>query len=315
MDMNNLLYSQMFDNKIYTCVGYDFQYLFFEIMKNKYKEQFVMPKPQGRYGDRKNDGYIATKGEYFAVYGPDTYDLNINYTIGKMDTDLTGLIDNIESGVWTNPVNTFIFVVNTRHNNILPVEIIQKTEELSNKYGINVTVWTSYDLKSLFNELSEPQKQFILQCYVTLDNITLNIQVLNKIIEKVNKLNCSKSKIDGIMEFEKKIAFNNLNDNRASDLLVASYSINTIDQVLDELDSTGLLQEQLSDLLRKIYEEAKDKLSDENQIFDYIISKLMETSSTDLREINLKIIRETVMIIMSKYFENCTIFEKALVIE
>ena len=117
------------------------------------------------------------------------------------------------------------------------------------------------------------------------------------------------------MEFEKKIAFNNLDDNRASDLLSASYSINTIDQVLDELDSTGLLQEQLSDLLRKIYEEAKDKLSDENQIFDYIISKLMETSSTDLREIDLKIIRETVLIIMSKYFENCTIFEKDLVIE
>lgn len=315
MDMNNLLYAQIFDNKIYTCGGYDFQYLFFEIMKNKYKEQFVMPKPQGRYGDKKNDGYIVDKGQYFAVYGPDSYDLNISYTISKMDTDLTGLIENINSGAWKNPVNTFIFVVNTRHNNILPVEIIQKTEELSNKYGIYVTVWTSYDLRSIFNELTEPQKQFILQCYVALDNITLNIQVLNKIIEKVNKLNCSKSKIDGIMEFEKKIAFNNLDDNRASDLLSASYSINTIDQVLDELDSTGLLQEQLSDLLRKIYEEAKDKLSDENQIFDYIISKLMETSSTDLREIDLKIIRETVLIIMSKYFENCTIFEKDLVIE
>lgn len=51
--MNNLLYAQIFDNKIYTCGGYDFQYLFFEIMKNKYKEQFVMPKPQGRYGDKK----------------------------------------------------------------------------------------------------------------------------------------------------------------------------------------------------------------------------------------------------------------------
>lgn len=313
--MNNLLYAQIFDNKIYTCGGYDFQYLFFEIMKNKYKEQFVMPKPQGRYGDKKNDGYIVDKGQYFAVYGPDSYDLNISYTISKMDTDLTGLIENINSGAWKNPVNTFIFVVNTRHNNILPVEIIQKTEELSNKYGIYVTVWTSYDLRSIFNELTEPQKQFILQSYVALDNITLNIQVLNKIIEKVNKLNCSKSKIDGIMEFEKKIAFNNLDDNRASDLLSASYSINTIDQVLDELDSTGLLQEQLSDLLRKIYEEAKDKLSDENQIFDYIISKLMETSSTDLREIDLKIIRETVLIIMSKYFENCTIFEKDLVIE
>ena len=267
--MNNLLYTQMFDNKIYTCVGYDFQCLFFEIMKNKYKEQFVMPKPQGRYGDRKNDGYIPSK---------------------------------------------CVFVVNTRHNNILPVEIIQKTEELSEKYKIDVIAWTSYDLKLLFNELTEQQKQFVLQCYVTLDDISLNIQVLNKIIEKINKLDCSKSKIDGIMEFEKKIEFNNLSDNRAADLLSASYSINIIDQSLDELDSTGLLQEQLSNLLRKMYEEAKNKLLDENQIFDYIVGKLMETSSMDLKDFDLKIIRETVMIIMSKYFENCTIFEKELVI-
>lgn len=313
--MNNLLYLQMFENKIYTCTGYDFQNLFFELMKNTFQDKFIMPKPQGQYGDRKNDGYIPIKGEYYAVYGPDTYDLNTNYTIHKMETDLTGLLENIEKGIWKEQLKKFVFVVNTRHNKIFPVEIVQKAEELSQKYSIDVSIWGSYELQMLFNNLSTEQKQYILQCYVTLESVTLNIQVLNKIIDKISNSSYLKSKIDGFMEFENKIEFNKLSSDRAADLLSASFSINNLDEALNDLDNTGLIQEQLSNLLKTIYNEAKEKLENQNQIFDYIINKLMETSSRELKDINLKIIRETVMIIVSKYFENCTIFEKNEVIE
>ena len=83
-----------------------------------------------------------------------------------------------------------------------------------------------------------------------------------------------------------------------------------MDEALNDLDNTGLIQEQLSSLLKKIYIDAKEKLENQDQIFDYIINKLMETSSQELKNVDLKIVRETVMIIVSKYFENCTIFEK-----
>lgn len=312
--MDNLLYDQMLENKIYTCVGYDFQNLFFEIMKNLYKDDFIMPKPQGQYGDRKNDGFIPSKGEYFAVYGPDTYDLNIKYAIQKLESDLNGLLENIEKGAWISELKKFIFVVNTRHNKIFPVEIVQKIEELSEKYSFEIVLWSSYDIKLLFNQLLPEQKKYIVQCYVNLDSISLNIQVLNKIIEKISNSKYKKSKIDGFMEFESKIKFNNLSEDRGADLLSASFSINNLDSALNELDSTGLIQEQLSTLVKELYIEAKEKLEAENQMFDYLMNKLMETSSIELKNIDLKIIRETVMIIMSKYFENCTIFEKDMVI-
>ncbi len=41
----------------------------------------------------------------------------------------------------------------------------------------------------------------------------------------------------------------------------------------------------------------------------------MEESSNNLKSLNLKIARETVLIVISKYFENCTIFEKNKVVE
>lgn len=308
--MNNLLYSQILKNRMNTSFGYDFQYLFFEILKSLYTDDFIMPKPQGRHGDRKNDGYIPSEGKYFAIYGPETYDLNISYTCQKMEQDLTGLLENIENGNWTYTINSFVFVVNTRYNKIVPVEINQKVEELNNKTGINIFLWTSYDVELLFNELPENKKQFVLQCYTTLDSFSLSIQVLNSIIEKVNTVEFKKSKIDGLMAFEDKIKFNNISEDRTADLLAASYNINSLDSILDELDNTGVLQEELSSLLKNIYEESKDKFSDENQIFDNIICEMMRTSSQDLNQINIKIIRETVLIIMSKYFENCTIFEK-----
>lgn len=308
--MNELLYNQMFENKIYKCFGYEFQNLFFEIMKTIYNDEFIMPKPQGRLGDKKNDGFIPSKGEYFAVYGPETYDLDINYTVSKLETDFTGLFENIKNGEWKYELKKFIFVVNTRNNNTFPVSLVQKTEELSQTYSVEICLWGSYEIRQLFERLTLENKRFILQCYVVLDNISLNLPVLNELVDKINSSNYDKSKIDGFMEFENKIKFNNLSENRAADLLSASFNINALDLALNELDSTGVIQEQLAYLLKKVYDEGKAKCENEDQIFDYLIEKLMEESSNNLKSVNLKIVRETILIVVSKYFENCTIFEK-----
>lgn len=313
--MNELLYNQMFENKIYKCFGYEFQNLFFEIMKTIYNDEFIMPKPQGRLGDKKNDGFIPSKGEYFAVYGPETYDLDINYTVSKLETDFTGLFENIKNGEWKYELKKFIFVVNTRNNNTFPVSLVQKAEELSQTYSVEICLWGSYEIRQLFERLTLENKRFILQCYVVLDNISLNLPVLNELVDKINSSNYDKSKIDGFMEFENKIKFNNLSENRAADLLSASFNINALDLALNELDSTGVIQEQLAYLLKKVYDEGKTKCENEDQIFDYLIEKLMEESSNNLKSVNLKIVRETILIVVSKYFENCTIFEKEKVTE
>lgn len=313
--MDNLLYIQAFENKLNKSYGYEFQTIFFEIMKGIYKDNFIMPRPQGRLGDKKNDGYIPSTGEYFAVYGPETADLNINYTIEKLETDFTGLMKNIESGDWKNKINKFTYVVNTRFQRLFPTAIVQKADELSANYSIPITLMGSYDIKQLFNELSSENKKLILQMYVSLDEISLNVPILNILIDKIYDLDYQRSKIDGLMDFEEKIKFNNLNYDRHIDLINASYSINSLDFALNSLDPTGASQEQLGSLMKNIYQDGKIKYTDENEIFDYILEKLMSDCSDNLSPMNYKFARETVMIVISKYFENCTVFEKNKVIE
>jgi len=227
--MDNFLLNQLFENKIYKCFGYEFHNLFFEIMKSTYNDDFIMPKPQGRLGDKKNDGYIPSTGEYFAVYGPETYDLDINYTISKIQSDFEGLIENIKKGEWKYELKKFIFVVNTRINDTFPVQVVQKADELSKEYSIDICLWGSYDVRKLFDNLTIENKKFVLQTYVALDNISLNVPVLNSLIDKINNSNYKRSKIDGFMEFENKIHFNNLSEDRGSDLLSASFNIKTLD--------------------------------------------------------------------------------------
>ena len=59
----------IFQNKIYKADGQKFEDLFTDIIK--YAEPgFQQIKPYGNVGDKKNDGYIKSKGIYFQVYGP-----------------------------------------------------------------------------------------------------------------------------------------------------------------------------------------------------------------------------------------------------
>jgi hypothetical protein len=60
----------LFKTKIYENEGQAFERLFTQIMNYAYPE-FIQIKPQGRYGDRKNDGYTPSLGHYYQVYAPE----------------------------------------------------------------------------------------------------------------------------------------------------------------------------------------------------------------------------------------------------
>ncbi|MBW5381709.1 hypothetical protein, partial [Brachyspira hampsonii] len=50
--------------------GQEFENLFTTLMYLLYPNDFQQVKPQGRYGDGGNDGYIKGQGIYFQVYSP-----------------------------------------------------------------------------------------------------------------------------------------------------------------------------------------------------------------------------------------------------
>jgi hypothetical protein len=80
----------IFQNKIYKADGQKFEDIFTDIMKYADPE-FQQIKPYGRTGDKKNDGYIKSKGIYFQVYGPQDIAKSVSYAKGKLKEDFAGL--------------------------------------------------------------------------------------------------------------------------------------------------------------------------------------------------------------------------------
>ncbi len=79
-----------FQLEIYKRNGQDFENFFSKVMRLNNPE-FVQVKPQGSYGDRKNDGFIKSQGLYFQVYAPEDPAIKEKDTIEKLVTDFAGL--------------------------------------------------------------------------------------------------------------------------------------------------------------------------------------------------------------------------------
>ena len=60
----------MFKVRVHESDGNAFESLFTTVMR--YSDKGFKPvKPQGRLGDRKNDGFIKEKGTYYQVFAPE----------------------------------------------------------------------------------------------------------------------------------------------------------------------------------------------------------------------------------------------------
>ena len=80
-----------FENRILKSDKQAFEDLFTEIMNYK-EDDFRSIKPWGNIGDRKNDGYIKSKGIFYQVYAPENIENSYPSLIKKMKTDFDGLM-------------------------------------------------------------------------------------------------------------------------------------------------------------------------------------------------------------------------------
>ena len=116
-----------FENRILKADKQAFEDLFTEIMN--YKEaDFQSIKPWGNIGDRKNDGYIKSRGIFYQVYAPEDIRKSYPDVIKKIKTDFNGLIEQ-----WSN-VKEFYFVVNDKYKGVNPdsEQLLQQIKEDNN---------------------------------------------------------------------------------------------------------------------------------------------------------------------------------------
>lgn len=147
----------MFQNKIYSSDGQVFEDLFTKIMSYKCPS-FKAVKPQGRFGDMKNDGYILDTGIFYQVYGPEDISKSIVNAISKLQEDLDGLLNK-----WSKEVNIkeFYYVVNDKYKGAQVVvhkkiiEIKNIIRDLGKEKTLKTGLIVAKDLENILFELDE----------------------------------------------------------------------------------------------------------------------------------------------------------------
>lgn len=288
-----------FQLKIYKKDGYEFQNFFTSIM-NKYDSDFTTIKTQGKLGDRKNDGYIPSKGIYYQVYAPEKIDPK--EAINKIEKDLEGLMEYWDERCQVKEYN---FVMNDKYKGAYP-EINAKILEMGKKYNISTKLLLASQLENIFFQLKDEDIAEILGSIIVVPSEDLSFMSLNEVIEGIMNLPIKESESLVLpAEMEEKIKFNNLNGQIGN--ILSQHSI-YIGQLEEYFSNKGDFErEKVQQILAKIYEESKNEINDEcidsNSLrFLYIVKKITPPKS------NVSIVN-AIYILMSYYFESCDIFQ------
>ena len=96
-----------FKNDYLEKTGNEFQDWFATIMEKRFPGDFIRVRPWGKEGDRKNDGYLASRRQLFQVYAPN--DMSAREALTKIREDYNGALP-----YWRQHFDTWVFVHNSK---------------------------------------------------------------------------------------------------------------------------------------------------------------------------------------------------------
>jgi hypothetical protein len=285
----------LFKLQIHKANGQAFEDIFTAIMG--YTEtDFQQIKPWGRIGDRKNDGYIQSKGIFFQVFSPEEITKSYVNVVGKLNTDFKGLSER-----WS-PVNEFYFVVNDKYQGVnadceQAIQAIKRQHQLEDA-GFK----TASNLEDLLFSLDDDQISSVVGFLPDPASIQLDYSILSEIIGHLMQLSLpitqSSSRII-YPDWGKKITFNNLSSKEAEYLNNGSLQIGSLDEYLN--NESNFFAETIKDKVRTIYIECSEKYSGD-ELFWEVVAKISPKPQSG--------IQAAVIILLAKYFETCDIFEE-----
>lgn len=292
----------MFKLKVYESNGQAYEDLFVKIMQYD-NNKFESIKPQGQFGDRKNDGFDKITGKYYQVYAPEDLQKSQSNSIEKLNTDFEGLYKH-----WNHlhTINEFFYVLNDKYKGTFPT-LHEELSKLGNKYeNISFSTFLPKDLEDIFLNLDEDKIMSIIGGIPNVDSINnMDYKILNEVVKHL--MNYKTSYTPPITpenpDFNKKIEFNNLSKYTGSLLTLANYQ----SYILDEYFSSNseFTKNELRDIFNSLYQEALKSIEEQENksdlVFFYILDKASPSSE--------KALKDSVLVLMSYYFEYCDIFE------
>lgn len=296
----------MFKYKVLTSDGQAYEDFFVDIMQRG-NTNFIGVKPQGKIGDRKNDGYDKKTGCYYQVFAPEDPKLKSQNAVKKLVTDFAGLYKHWNK---VTPVKEFYFVFNDKYNGSFPtietdLAKIKKTHKLN-----NCASFLAKHLEERLFALADDEIIAVVGFVPDPENIlTLDYSVLTEVIAHVlkQKSQLEPSKLLSAPDFSEKIKFNGLGLQTSALLTSASYQVGIVDKYF-ELNSDFTKQE-LRDTINDLYKDAlaKDFSGDTSGVnkSDLVFLDILYSIAPDKNQTTVN----AALVVMAYFFESCDIFE------
>jgi hypothetical protein len=300
-----------FHNKIYSKSGLEFEGFFTKIMDYAYQD-FRQIKPQGQIGDRKNDGYVPSKGAYYQVYAPENPSKKETSTKAakKACKDFSGLL-----GYWRNicEPKEYYFVFNDKYKGSYP-EIEKDMSGIQKKHNLlKCEVFLAKNLEdTCFSRLDDSQLVQITGFTLPADEITLiDYSILSEIIGYIMK-NFQPIGIENweAPEFDGKISYNNLSDEIKSILDTAFHQCSILEKYFE--NNCNFVKQEIRDRISKAYEDSVEEFLNINmeKKRDHIFMRIAEKITPNtVGNRNKKQAQDAVFVLMAYYFSSCDIFE------
>ncbi len=304
MSPNDLyMMTERFRYEVRKSDGNDFENLFTKLMHAK-DNSFHQVKPQGPIGDKKNDGFVADKGEFYQVYAPEDLPSNDAKALAKLNEDFTGLVN-----YWPQKgfvIKKFRYVVNDKYKGIGPITYAGIQQLKTKNPSIDIGLLTSDDLTDMFRSLSDGDKIDILGPNPELTQEFYDAQVMHDIVEYImnSKLDPLKAQIPNDVDFQKKLDYNKLNDH------IKQLLKNALIRICDVEDYFNInvdfqkdeLRNRMSGLYQSACVDVADSDNQSNEVFISLYEKLCpKMASTSAKN--------AVLVLMAYYFQTCDIFK------
>lgn len=296
-----LIATVLFKNRVFGAEGQAYEDLFSSVMCQAIPN-FRQVKPQGRLGDKKNDGFDPTTGSYYQVYAPEDLETTENKGVQKLKTDFQGLISYWNSIGLT--VRTFRFVVNDKYKGVGPNFYANLNELKKLAPTVDMDIMPSNQLERIFQGLEGMQILNIIGAIPSVDVTMLEMDALHCVVKHIMN---SEPENPGYTiptdpNFFLKVEYNGLSDSVKNRMLTGLISESVIEEYFK--NNNNFMKDELRDRFNSYYLLSKAELSsaEPDRIFWSIYSKALPNDAN-------RAIADAVITLMAYYFQCCDIFE------
>lgn len=304
----------MFKNKVLAADGQQFENLFVSIMGYA-RQDFRAIKPQGKIGDRKNDGCEPTVGRYYQVYAPEDATTKESNSVKKLEADFAGL-KKYWTGLYSAGIQEFFFVLNDRYKGAYPTTHKALSDLKKNHSLQKADVFACKDLERVtFDELGDDQVQVVVGFIPDFSMVVkVDYQILTEVVAHILE-NIPDKAVPGKLispEFETKLTFNELSA-AAPYLKAGSYQSSSVELFFDR--NVDFARQAVRQSLNDMYIAAAQEgfiadpmigLTAQDQMYFYILSSATPLVGRD----KLAATQRAVQVLLAYFFESCDIFEE-----